>query len=191
MKILAIQSSNRPDGLTAALAKACLDGAVEAAAAKGAKIETEIINLNEYKVNVCKACGPIGWGQCRQGEPCVQEDDVKMIREKMLAADAIILASPVYFWDLSESMRVFLDRIRRLAWHLRDKNPLAGKHLIGICAAGGSGTGAVSAIKSLEGYSTYLAFNNVAYIPVSRQNQELQMKASHEAGKHLAGLMLQ
>jgi multimeric flavodoxin WrbA len=67
MKVLAIQSSNRPDGYTGSLARAVLEGATEAAAERGVELETEWVNLNEHDIQVCKAHGERGWGVCRQG----------------------------------------------------------------------------------------------------------------------------
>lgn len=189
MKVLAIQSSNRPDGLTASLAQAVLDGATDEARERCLGVETEIIDLNTKSINVCKACGERGWGRCWGGEPCVQQDDFGPLVEKIIAADAIVFATPVYFWDLSESLKTFLDRLRRAEWARRETARFKGKHVVGIAAAGGSGTGAPNAIRNLEGYMTYLGANHVAYLPVTRQNQIFQLDAAKMAGRHLLRVM--
>jgi multimeric flavodoxin WrbA len=180
MKIVAIQSSPNLDGLTSRLAQAALRGA----AAMGA--ETELIHLNTLRVNPCKACGN-GWGQCRNVPDCIQkgEDDFDVIRAKLVAADGIVFSTPVYFWDISESAKIFLDRLRRVEWPRREAAQLKGKAMIGIAAAGGSGTGSPSAIKSLENYMNFLQLKPVVYLPVSRQNKEMQLKAAEEAGRFM------
>lgn len=184
MKVVAIQSSPNRDGLTSRLAQAALS----AVAAAG--IETELIHLHAHRINPCQACGN-GWGQCWNVPNCIQtSDEFQALREKLNAADAIIFSSPVYFWDLSESARIFLDRLRRVEWPRREAALLRGKLALGICAAGGSGTGAPSAVRYLEDYFNRLQLKPVAYLAVSRQNAELQLKASEEAGRFLADQLL-
>ncbi len=181
MKVLSIQSSNRRDGLTASLAQAVLDGVkrVEPDA------EVQMVHLCDKRIEVCRACGERGWGVCFTGEPCVIEDDFLSLVEQIVRADAVVFATPVYFWDVSESMKTFLDRLRRQEWARRDSARLRGKPVIGIAAAGGSGTGAPSAIRNLETYMTYLGVHHVVYLPVSRQNQEMQKRAAYTAGEHV------
>jgi len=80
------------------------------------------------------------------------DDDFQNLREKINRADAFVFSSPVYFGDLSESAKRFLDRWRRCEISNRETSPLKGKIAIGIAAAGGSGGGAVSALLNLENY---------------------------------------
>ena len=190
MKILAVQSSNRPDGLTASLAKEVLAGAMEAAGEAEKSLETRVVNLNELKIGVCRACGESGWGQCRQGRGCIQDDDFTQLHEEICQADALVFATPVYFGDLSESAKTFLDRLRRQEWPRKESGRLRGKPVVGITAAGGSGNGPVNAVRNLENYMTYIGMSHVIYLPASRQNQKLQFKAAREAGRHLAGILL-
>jgi len=181
MKVLAIQTSVRPDGLTAALAQAVLQGAAEAGA------ETELLHLNRHLIRTCRACEPRGWGRCREGQDCViDDDDFQSLRAKVLGAAALVFATPVYFGDLSESAKTFLDRLRRAEWPRRDETPLKGRPVIGIAAAGGSGGGAVPAVANLERYMNYLQLQHVVYLPVSRQNRDLQLSVAHQAGRFLA-----
>ena len=177
MKVIAVHSSNRPTGLTASLAQSVLAGAAAAGA------ETEIIHLCEHKISPCRMCPPGGWGQCRQEKDCIiEDDDFQAIRAKLHAADGIVFATPVYFWDISELGKIFLDRLRRAEWPRREASLLKGKPVIGIACAGGSGTGSPPAIVNVERYMTYLQLQHVVYLPVSRQNKDLQLKAAHAAG---------
>lgn len=181
MRIIALQASPNHDGLTATLAQAALRGA----ASLGAGVE--LIHLHDHRVNPCKACGD-GWGQCRRKEDCTQkgEDDFYGLRERLITADGVVFATPVYFWDLSESARTFLDRLRRVEWPRGRESALRGKPFIGIAAAGGSGTGSPRAIKCLEDYLGWIPFSPVAFLPVSRQNKDLQLAAAEQAGRFMA-----
>lgn len=178
MKVLAIQASANKDGLTASLAQSALEGAKSA----GAKIE--IIHLNTKNVNCCRVCGD-GWGKCYEDGQCVQEDDFQAIRAMIDAADALVFAVPVYFHDISESARSFLDRWRRCEWPHEDKSQIKGKPVIGIAAAGGSGGGAVRALQSLESYFVWLRLKPFDLVPATRFNREWRLQGLKESGNAL------
>ncbi|MBA7516013.1 Iron-sulfur flavoprotein [subsurface metagenome] len=67
--------------------------------------ETEIVLLSDLEINYCAGCATC----LREGE-CPQKDDVKEIQEKMLAADGIVLGSPVYILHVTAQMKTFFDR---------------------------------------------------------------------------------
>jgi multimeric flavodoxin WrbA len=106
MRVIAIQSSPNHDGLTASAATRFLNGA------QSVGYEIEIIHLNDHVIKKCKACEG-GWGQCRSLGTCILEDDFEEIRKKIENTDALVFATPVYWSDLSESAKTFLDRLRR------------------------------------------------------------------------------
>ena len=129
MKVIGIQSSPNLDGLTCELAQAVLEGAASAGA------ETELVYLNRLNVESCKAHDR-GWGTCHTKGKCMIEDDFQNLREKINQADALVFSTPVYYGDLSESAKRFLDRWRRCESVNRETSPLRGKLAIGIAAAG-------------------------------------------------------
>ncbi len=179
MKILAIQSSPNQDGLTSRLAQAALAGA----GAEGA--EVDLVHLNALNIRPCQACGN-GWGQCGKLYQCVHQDDFEQLRAKIMAADGLVFSTPVYFHDLSESAKIFLDRLRRCEWPQREQSKLRGKPVVGIAAAGGSGNGAVNGARNLEAYlATWLGMKQVAYLAVTR-SQEWQLDSARHAGAQLA-----
>ena len=99
MKILAIVGSPRLKGNTNYL----VDQALEEARELGA--ETEKIALSQYKVNPC-----LGHDDCPSFTSCLQEDDAGWILEKFCKADGVILATPVYWYNVSAQMKAFIDR---------------------------------------------------------------------------------
>lgn len=102
MKVLAINGSARKGGNT----KIAIDAVFESL--KKENIETEIIELAGQKVKGCRACY-----QCKEllNKRCVFDDDIiNRIIEKMLDADAIILASPTYFADMTTELKALIDR---------------------------------------------------------------------------------
>lgn len=178
MRVIGIQSSPNMDGLTCQLTQAVLEGAESEGA------ETELIHLNKLDIESCKAHDR-GWGTCRSKGKCMIRDDFKNLREKINQADALVFSTPVYFGDLSESAKRFLDRWRRCESFNREKSPLRGKRVIGIAAAGGSGGGAVNALHNLEGYLRLLQFTIFDLVPVTRVSKKHKVEMLRAAGRRL------
>ena len=111
------------------------------------------------------------------------EDDFASIVERIRAADAVAFANPVYFGDLSESLRAFLDRLRRTCMHESGKQRIAGKPAVGICVAGGGGGGAPECTVSLGRVLGTCGFDVVDMIPARRQNLELKLEVLRVTGR--------
>ena len=76
--------------------------------AEGAKESgnnVEKIFLASKNIGYCKGCGV-----CNNTHKCIQNDDMKEILDKMVNADVIVLATPVYFYSVSGQMKCFIDR---------------------------------------------------------------------------------
>jgi len=100
MKIVAVLGSPRPNGNSAALAQRFLDTARQLGA------ETEVYELNKMNFKGCQGCG-----LCKTKQDCCAvEDDLTPVYESINTADALVLASPVYFGDLSGQLKCFFDR---------------------------------------------------------------------------------
>lgn len=178
MNCIAIQTSPNTDGLTASLAQATLKGVQES------KGTTELIHLNQYDIKSCIACDT-GWGQCRENGNCILEDDFETLRQKLVAADALVFATPVYFGGLSESATRFLDRLRRCE-RSSGFTTFADKKVIGITSAGGSGRGAVRALFHLEDYLRRFGFEILDLVSVTRFSKEHKLLMLTTAGHQLA-----
>lgn len=98
--ILIISSSPRRGGNSDSLCDSFMRGAIEA----GHNVEK--VNLREKSIGYCRGCG-----LCfEKGLPCPQKDDAAEVIDKMLAADVIVLASPVYFYAMSAQLKTLIDR---------------------------------------------------------------------------------
>jgi len=113
------------------------------------------------------------------------KDDFSSLVGKIRKADSVVFATPVYFSDLSESMRAFLDRLRRITRHETGKRGISDKPALGICVAGGGGGGAPACAVSLEKVLSICGFNVVDTIPIRRQNLEVKLSALEAIGKWL------
>ena len=180
MKLMAISGSRNPEGQTARAAGAFIQGAESAGA------EAELVFLPEMNIERCRQCDERGWGDCREKGQCEIEDDLAPLVDKIRNADAVLFANPVYFWDLSESLRAFLDRLRRTTMHDDGKVGITGKPAIGICVAGGGGGGAPNCCVNMERILARCGFDVVDMIPARRQNLDMKVEVLRTVGRWLA-----
>lgn len=179
MKLLMISGSRNPEGSTARMADALLRGA----STQG--VAADCIFLPSLSIERCRQCDSAGWGKCRSEGYCVIEDDLARVVEMMKDADGIVFANPVYFGDLSESLRAFLDRLRRILRHELTREGLQGKPAVGICVAGGGGGGAPNCCLSLERVLSTCGFDVLDLVPVRRQNLDLKAEVLEATGRWL------
>jgi multimeric flavodoxin WrbA len=179
MRIIAIQASPDEQGLTASLAAAALAGAQAAGA------ETELVHLCRLNVEACRTCGRQGWGQCWDDGSCVIEDGMAPLVEKMAASDGLVLATPVYFGDVSEPFKRLFDRVRRGEFSRNSPHRLQGKWVLGIAAAGGSGRGCPTCLVAMERYYQHMGMQVFDQLPASRRSREYMLVAARCAGEAL------
>lgn len=100
-KVLILLGSPRKRGNSALLAAE----AAKAAKAAGASVET--IYLHGLDIKPCTACDAC---QRKPGRGCIIRDDMQPLYPKLKAADALLLATPVYWFTISAQMKLWLDR---------------------------------------------------------------------------------
>lgn len=103
MKILGISGSPRKGGNTDTL----LDRSLEGAKSAGASVEKVI--LNDLNFKPCQECGG-----CDETGVCVVKDDMQPLYRKLIEADAVIIASPIFFGSLSAQVKMMIDRLQCL-----------------------------------------------------------------------------
>ena len=102
-KIIAIYGSPRRSGNTATLLKKAIEGARDSGA------DVEEIVLRDLKISPCLEI----YG-CLQAGECAIKDDFQMVRDKILHAQGLILASPVFFYAVSSHTKMLMDRFQSL-----------------------------------------------------------------------------
>ena len=194
MQILMLSGSRNRKGRTARAIEAIGKGVAKAGGS------SEFIFLPELNIERCRQCDKEGWGICKSENRCIIEDDFDLIVAKLSIADAVVFASPVYFYDLSESMRSFLDRLRRITprpdpgprrvFPMPGVSPLmpppGSTPAVGVCMAGGGGGGAPYCCVILERFLPECGFDVVDMIPVRRQNFEFKLPILGLTGEWLA-----
>ncbi len=99
MKIVILMGSPNRNGSTGILVENFVRGAQEAGHA------CEVIDVCHMDIHPC-----IGCVRCGYEGPCVQKDDVEIIRQKLLACDMVVLATPLYYYGMSAQLKMVVDR---------------------------------------------------------------------------------
>ena len=102
-KVLVISTSPRKGSNSDALADEFIRGAREA----GGSVEK--VTLYDKTIGFCKGCLT-----CQRTQRCVIHDDADAIAQKMLTADVIVFATPIYYYGMCGQMKTMLDRANPL-----------------------------------------------------------------------------
>ena len=111
-KVIVISTSLRAGSNSDMLA----DKFVEGAKASGNDVEK--ISLKGKEIKFC-----IGCLSCQQTGACVFKDDVPAVMEKVLNADVVCWATPIYYYEMSGQMKTLIDRMNAMYskdYHFRD-----------------------------------------------------------------------
>ena len=94
----------------------------------GAVNQVEIVDTYDLQVAPCKGCNAC---QCYKG--CIDQDDSNAIVDKIVAADLVVFATPVYWWGMTAQLKMVLDKCYCKGAMLKGKK-------IGLIVVGGADT---------------------------------------------------
>lgn len=97
--VLILSASPRKGGNSDLLCDEFLKGSLEAGH------NAQKIFLKQKNIGYCTGCGV-----CFGGKPCSQKDDMTDVLAKMVKADVIVMATPVYFYAMNGQMKTLIDR---------------------------------------------------------------------------------
>lgn len=117
MKVFAIIGSHKKDGRTAQAVQRVMSEFPPGT-------QQEIVYADELNIHYCTSCR-----HCSSSECCAQRDDMDMIFNRLMAADLVIIGSPVYFGALSAQLKAICDRLHP-AYRGGGVSTLAGKRLM-------------------------------------------------------------
>lgn len=183
-KVLILLGSPRAKGNTAALAAEV----AKAAEAAGASVET--VFLHGLDIRPCTGCGAC---QKKNARGCVIADDMRALYPKLEAADALVFATPVYWFNMSAQTKLLMDRCYALI--TPSGHAFAGKKIGIVMTYGGAdvfSSGGVNALRSFQDAFRFIGAQIVgtaygmAWRPADvRKNRALRAEAA-ELGKALA-----
>ena len=182
-KIVIVKGSPRHEGNSAILAEQVAEGARSA----GAHVES--FYLHHMDIHPCDACDAC------QSEPyrgCIIGDDMQVLYPKLLDADAIVIASPVYWFTVSAQTKLFMDR----CYALVDKEgyALREKRFAIVMTYGDTdpfSSGAVNALRTFQDGLRYIGAQIAGLVYASAsaageiRSDTAAMARAYELGKRL------
>jgi multimeric flavodoxin WrbA len=179
--ILILKGSPRERGNSSALA----DQIAAGAKSNGAKVES--IYLHGLDIRACDGCD-----LCSQDNGCVINDAMQGLYPKVEAADAIVLASPVYWFTFSAQMKLFIDRC--YAYQVNDWKEMQGKQYALVLTYGDTDlytSGGINAIFTFETMCRFLkaeiagmVYGTMADVGDAEKQPEL-MEQAYKLGQKL------
>ncbi|AIZ56456.1 iron-sulfur flavoprotein [Candidatus Methanoplasma termitum] len=148
MKITVMNGSPRPNGNTSELVKQFLKEADD-------KAKIEEVRIFEMNIKGCSNCGSCQRGEIRNH--CTMKDDMSILYQKFLSSDMIILASPIYMWQLTPCTLAFLNRLHALCSHSKDSpyNHMEGKKIALLITLGDEEEIADYAVNAMKDFCEY------------------------------------
>jgi len=173
--VLGLVGSPNRDGRTNKIVSAVLQGA----ARKGAP--TEIVYLADHVVGACKDCLP--W-VCKENKKCTYDDEAfEILSQKILNCGALVLGTPVYWWDASGMVKYLILKMFRV---FAPSAPLQGVTALGIAVAGGTGNGLVSGLRPVYHFFQVMQMRALEPLPVTRFNFDAAIERAQELGEEIA-----
>ena len=190
-KVIGIFGSPRQNGNSDIL----LNSAIRGVETNGVDIERIIVR--DLKIAPCNSCGG-----CWEKGVCVVDDDMQKIYSRLVDADGIMVASPIYFMGVSAQLKAFIDRCQAfwarkyiLNLPIREGGRIANGFFIAT-AARNAGEGLFTgAVKTIKAFFHVLDTKYIGEILCAgleekgdvNKRQELLQQA-YEAGKQLLKL---
>ena len=179
-KIVILNGSPRKKGNTSALVKAFTEGAESSG-----HTVTEFF-LDGMEIHGCKGC--LGGHSSREC-PCVQRDGMTEIYPAVRECDILVLASPLYYWNLSGQLRTAVDRL--FALEEGDGNLLRGHGRASVLLMAAEGHGFEDAARYYEHLTEHLQWKNLGQV-LAGGNENIgdiagkpEVSAAYELGKSI------
>lgn len=152
-KIVILNGSPRRNGNTSALIKAFTQGAESAG-----NTVTEFF-LDSMEIHGCRGC--FG-GNSSQECPCVQKDDMSQIYPAVKESDVVVLATPLYYWNMSGQIRTAIDRL--FALEEGDGNLLRGHERASALLMAAEGNGFDDVLLYYNHLVEHLRWKNLGHV---------------------------
>jgi len=173
--VLGLVGSPNREGRTNHLVTSALEGAARGGA------RTEIVQMADHVVAACKDCLP--W-VCLTNQKCTYEDNAfEYLSQKVLSCGALVLGTPVYWWDSSGMVKYFILKMFRV---FARSAPLQGLPAVGIGIAGGTGNGLISGLRPVYHFFQMMQMRALEPLPATRFNFDAATQRAGELGAELS-----
>ena len=179
-KIVILNGSPRKKGNTSALVKSFTEGAESAG-----NTVTEFF-LSGMDIHGCKGC--FG-GHSSREYPCVQKDDMAQIYPAVRESDVVVLATPLYYWNMSGQIRTAIDRL--FALEEGDGNLFRGHDRSSALLMAAEGNGFDDVLLYYDHLMEHLRWKNLGHVlaggntDVGDVEGKPELKEAYELGKSI------
>ncbi len=179
-RIVILNGSPRRNGNTSALIKSFTKGAENAG-----HTVTEFF-LDGMNIHGCRGC--FG-GHSSRERPCVQKDDMDKIYPAVKECDVIVLATPLYYWNMSGQIRTAIDRL--FALEEGDGNLLRGHGRACVLLMAAEGHGFEDVVLYFNHLMEHLQWKNLGHVlaggngAVGDIEGKPELQKAHEIGKSI------
>lgn len=187
MKLLALLGSPRRKGNTATLLNAFLKGVEDMGGA-----EIEYVNLHEKDIKPCMDCK-----SCWKPPylKCIINDDMRLLHEEVIQSDILVFATPIYWWNISAQLKLFIDRLYALGGEGRAHKCFKGKKIVVLMTYEGDdpNTGAQLVVDAFKYIAEYLKMEIAGVLGVCSgkvpvENNDDALKKAFELGKQVIAI---
>jgi len=185
-RVLVINGATREGGNTDTIVNLFIEGA------KAAGLTTDCVTLRDLKIADC-----IGCCTCLRESTCHFDDDMKGLRKKIIDSAVLVLASPLYFSEVTGLMKTFIDRLY-FFYHEVNKKMIAGKKAFIITTLGEKEIGSETEVVE-ESYKRLLRaldlkLMDMRYFPDLMEKESIQQKPTYleeayNMGKRIPALL--
>ena len=148
-KILILNGAGRKNGKTSEMIRAFSKEA-------GKHHEIAELFLQDLHIAGCINCQGCGFKEKDSEYPCVQNDDMNQVYKAFRKADVIVFASPVYWWDITGTLKTAVDRLYAL---VRNSSVSMRKETVLLMTSGGSTID--HAANWYSGFEAWLGWKNL------------------------------
>lgn len=124
--VLAIYGSPRKDGVTSFLQDQVIDSL-------GLPVNTKKVYVYDEIIYPCIACG-----YCKKHFGCIYDDSMKELYRWLEKSSLVMIASPLYFSNITAPMKLFIDRCQ-VIWEKRQRGEMNKQHQLGFFTSAGAG----------------------------------------------------
>ena len=176
MNYLIVSGNPKTDGLCHGITEQVKCGAKDG----GAHVDV----LTVAELERCHICGN-GWGTCREQHRCAfGMDGFDAAQAAVRNADQLCLITPVYWSEMAEGLKCFLDRLRRCEFG--EAGALSGKQMLLVASPGGTGNGMLSCLEQMERFCRQTSAVVFDIIGVNRWNNDYKRAATYAAARAMA-----
>ena len=142
------------------------------------KHDIDIIEADKLNISGCKGCGVC---QCHKG--CVAKDDTNATVDRLVNADMIVFATPVYWWGMTAQLKLVIDKCYCKGMLLKNKK-------VGLITVGGAPMGSIQyelISKQFRCMADYLGWDMMFDITFSANGKD-ELSVNTEAVKELENI---